>query len=325
MKKMKKFKAGLALFLAAVLLVALFPHDGTIGQKVQAATTMYQTKGTTSSVTVKWTAPSGKTVTSYYIGWANSYDSAYTIAKSKKYPVSKSTTTYTISGLSADAKKYVYVCYTISGSDYVYTLDSCIAKTIAAKITKIQEKYFYVYHSTDKASFSFQWVEKNNVDGYQYQIYNLSGTKLYTGTSSYGSATYDSAKPSLQYKVRVRSYTTINGTKNYSAWSAYMYIVPQPTIKSASISSAGKLTISWYKVSSATSYEIYISQTSPRLGYSKVATVTSASTVKKTIATYKSSKFSKSSTYYVLVRATKKVGSKTYYSGTDYYTEVSPY
>lgn len=39
MKKIRKFKTGLALFSAAVLLVALFPHDGAIGQKTYAATT----------------------------------------------------------------------------------------------------------------------------------------------------------------------------------------------------------------------------------------------------------------------------------------------
>lgn len=330
-RKMKRIKRLIAMFMVAFTIVALVPAVSG-NKKVEAAASAYQTSATTTSVTFKWVKYTGsRTVTAYYIGYAdaeldNSSSIAMDMARSKKISVSATTTAYTLKNLKAGKKYDVVVFYGYNDSygaqtGYHY---SCYCKTLYNKVTGFNLSDYYLPASeTGKASFKVEWLPKKYADGYQFVVYSNGGTQIASKFCSYNYATFDEAKYNASYRVRVRSYIDCNGTKKYSAWSSYYYIVMQPKITSAVINSKGALAIKWDKVTGADSYEVYISTEGGRLGFKKVATVTGTA---KTVATFNSKKFSKTGTYYVVVRAVKKVGSTLkYYSGSDYVLKVSPY
>lgn len=320
---MKKSRRVFALILALCFAITLFPSIGK-SKKAEAATTakLYQTNATTSSVTVKWKAQTG--ATKYYIGWGTSYSAASDLARSKKYPVSKDTLTYTVKNRNAGNEVYVYVYYTTKDSTYLKVVDGIVTKTLSNVVSSFKLSSYFIPQSTNsKASFTVSWRQPGKVDGYQYEIYGASsGSKLVSKTleGSYShSCSYQEAKETASYKTRVRSYVNCNGTKKYSAWSSYYYVIMQPRVTSAKINSNGQLTVKWNKNTYASSYEIWVSDSSVggAIGYKKLGTATGTS---KTFSKFDGAAFSKKKNYYIIVRAVKTLSNnKKVYSGTDYY------
>lgn len=136
------------------------------------------------------------------------------------------------------------IYYTYSGSTSILLHDLCYVWTISAKVTGLRQKSFYVY-SSGKADISFEWVEKTNVSGYQYQVYTNAGTPLTTKATTGNRGYLYNIAGNQQYKVRVRSYIDCNGTNVYSTWSPYIYLVPQPEFTTATVTSSGKLQLQW--------------------------------------------------------------------------------
>ena len=108
------------------------------------------------------------------------------------------------------AGKITYTC-TICGE----TKTSAIAKLGKPSLSKLTK---------GKKSFKATWKAVNNVGGYQIQYATNSkftkGNKTVTvsGVSS-KSKTVKKLKANSTYYVRIRAYKTINGKKQYSAWS----------------------------------------------------------------------------------------------------------
>lgn len=79
------------------------------------------------------------------------------------------------------------------------------------------------------------------------------------------------------------------------------------TLKSVKKAGSGKVKVTWKKVTAATGYELYMSN-SKTAGYKKIATIKKNKTV-----TYTKKGLKKKKTYYFKVRTYRKVGAKYYY------------
>ena len=83
-----------------------------------------------------------------------------------------------------------------------------------------------------KKSFKAKWKAVKSIDGYQIQYSTSSSFKSGSKTvtlSGYSSTskTVKSLKAKKKYYVRIRAYKTINGKKQYSAWSAKKTVTPK--------------------------------------------------------------------------------------------------
>ncbi|MCD8010388.1 MAG: fibronectin type III domain-containing protein [Lachnospiraceae bacterium] len=283
-----------------------------VTRPASAPASVSQTAATTTSITIKWPAASGanRYLVKYY-----PYGSSSSSAKSK----TTTSTKLKITGLSKNTKYYFYVYaqrvssatgYAATTGTYAY---SSALPVLPTKVTGVTWRYDWLNIN----SVSFSCNERASAEGYQYYIYSYSNTskKIKSGTtSSYSSITIDSSKLKQNkfYAIKIRAYITIDGTKKYGDWSSLTYFGSQPkTVKITK--SSGKLKMSWSKVSGATSYTIYVSTSKPSdtSDMTKVKTTTKTS---YTLTKLKKKKISKSKTYYVMIIANRKVGSKTYKS-----------
>ena len=90
-----------------------------------------------------------------------------------------------------------------------------IAKLGSPKLSKVE---------AGRKQFKASWKSIKSIDGYQIQYSSSSsfksGNKTVTVKGSKSSKTVKSLKAKKKYYVRIRGYKTINGKKQYSAWSA---------------------------------------------------------------------------------------------------------
>ncbi|MCD8330805.1 MAG: fibronectin type III domain-containing protein [Lachnospiraceae bacterium] len=283
-----------------------------VTRPASAPASVSQTAATTTSITIKWPAASGanRYLVKYY-----PYGSSSSSAKSK----TTTSTKLKITGLSKNTKYYFYVYaqrvssatgYAATTGTYAY---SSALPVLPTKVTGVTWRYDWLNIN----SVSFSCNERASAEGYQYYIYSYSNTskKIKSGTtSSYSSITVDSSKLKQNkfYAIKIRAYITIDGTKKYGEWSSLTYFGSQP--KTVNISkSSGKLKLSWSKVSGATSYTVYVSTSKPS-STSDMTKVKTTSKTSYTLTKLNKKKISKSKTYYVMVIANRKVGSKTYKS-----------
>ncbi len=169
-------------------------------------------------------------------------------------------------------------------------------------------------------SITLTWSKLSNVTG--YRIYRSTNGKSFSCIVTLKGSdvlryTDKSLTTGKNYYYKVRAYfddTNID-KRYYGAMSDIVKEKPLPgkvTIKSVVNSSAKKATLSWSKVTGASGYEIYQSD-SKNGTYIRVKTVTSGSTLSFTKANLKVGK-----TYYYKMRAYKTVdGSKKYGSYSD--------
>ena len=296
-------------------------------KNVSASSDITQTAATATSITFKWNTPAkssymkSMTITKYEVGIGTTLSLAETNAKKGAKSYGASTHSCTISGLGASREFYVYIRYTynyVSTGGYSYTGSTSYmygtCTTLPAKVKGLSQEPG-IYTTSTKYVY-FDWGKIKSVDGYQYMVYDNSNKVVaskYT-TSASGSFDTSTSTKGAQYKVQVRGYNNINGKKVYGPASELLYIIPQPEIVTANITSANKLSLQWTKVTGVTRYEVFISQTGPRSGYKKVATLKGASNVTTVISNYNSKAFNKQATYYIYVRAVRVVGDRTFYS-----------
>jgi len=274
--------------------------------------TITQTAATTNSITLTWTGVSG--ATKYYV---------YAYKSGVYTKLAAATTNKAVIKNVDKSLEYDYKIFPVRSdgsfeamSDYAtYSLYSWNVRLVPTKITGLNVSYYY---SALKA-IDLNWNAQSNGDGYQIQVYNYNGKKpikTYTVTSKYSSSQYlKNIVNNKFYKVRIRGYAVVNGSKKYGAWSAYKYVAQQTDIyKINRVGSQKKVSLKWDTVKGATNYTIYMS-TKQKSGYKKVTT-----TKKTSLAV---SKFNKKALklnkkYYFYVVANKKVGKTTYKSGATY-------
>jgi len=168
-----------------------------------------------------------------------------------------------------------------------------------------------------------KWNRVESADGYEVIFRTVKGKKVKkeTITSRVERASLSKVKNTMTYTVRVRGYTTLNKQKFYGPWSEKCYLFTSPELKSASRSGAA-IKLVWTPVSGATGYDIYLS-TRPDKGYKKVKTLKGGKKSSVTITKFRSKAISPKKKYYAYVETRKKVGKRTYKSGSKYYLTVA--
>ncbi|MCC8075842.1 MAG: leucine-rich repeat protein, partial [Clostridiales bacterium] len=150
-----------------------------------------------------------------------------------------------------------------------------------------------------------KWSKVTGASG--YYIYR-NGTKVKTITSGSTVSYTDTGAKTNGTKYQYKIYAYNGSTKSAASATKTTYYVSSPTISSLKNSASKKMTVKWGKNTKATGYQIQYSTSSSFSSY-KTVTVTSASTVSKTI-----SSLTKGKKYYVRVRAYKTVSGTKYYS-----------
>lgn len=278
------------------------------------------------------TAPSGEitnfiqkdaTASSVSLSWnkvdnANLYKLEYYDKGNGAY-IEEATTTensYKKSGLNASfisESFQVHACrksqagYVAEGNyDYVSSV-----RTIPGKVTGVRKNEWW--RGKNKNYLYLTWKESTGVKGYQIKVYDTKNKCIDTYNADYNWIYIYELSGKSCATVKIRPYISINGVTKYGAWSSAKNVVPE--VYSQFTKNKSSLSISWQKVTGATGYDIYV-KTAYNGAYKKAASVSSKKNAYK-LTKFKGKKIKSSNTYYVMVVAKQKVGSKTYTSNPD--------
>lgn len=208
---------------------------------------------------------------------------------------------------------------------YCALAEGSIASTaVYLRPGKQKIKFTNLYTGTKTASIYGKIPLDYAAFGAEIKLYNGKGKKFQTIKHSYnlhyagGDVTFSSDKAPANhvYGVKVRLYVTIDGKKQYGAWSDMVYGVPTPSVnvKKVKVRKENALKVTWRKISGATGYDIYAAPNNKsKKSFKKIASV-SAGTKSYTIKKLSGKKIAKKKTYYVYVVAKKKAGNKVWKS-----------
>lgn len=161
--------------------------------------------------------------------------------------------------------------------------------------------------SNSPAGIIFKWKKAANASG--YKIYRRTGnsSKWVNIATVSGSNTLvytdGSVKAGTMYTYTVRAYKG-SALSAYNKNGSRIVRLTAPVQYKPSSKASGKLTVRWKKAAGASSYQIQYAASRSMRGARTVAT----SALTRTLSGLK-----KGSTYYVRIRAYKKVSGKTYY------------
>lgn len=269
----------------------------TVATAPKAPATMTQVAADNTSATVSWAASTG--ATGYLIRFGA------TQATAKDIQVVK-TTSVKLTGLSADSAYYLAVYPIRQVTTSFYASENCVENprvlTTAPAVTGLKLASWDVKSNI----VTLQWNNTAKYEnGYQIEIYKADN-KLVKTYNIYGrrakSKTFilKSIK-NTPFQYRIRTYTFMNGEKQYGAWSDLAFAIPQANVSAAKVSDTS-VKLSWNKVPGAKNYTIYRA-TKDGGKYKKVATTKKASYTVKDLKTYKD--------YFFYVKANKvSIGGK---------------
>lgn len=269
-------------------------------------TELKQTASKKTSVSVSWSASAGAGAYDVYVG---------TSEENMKYNQTVKGTKATIKKLKSNKNYIVKVLpFQVSPSGFRtngFEKANSQVRTIPGKVSGLAVSAW----NYGSANITVEWKEKENIDGYQVKFYNAANKCVKTINTTKETATFKKAEANTNYKVRVRSYITVDGKKKYSAYNTNpVYAISQPQL-TALTQHPGKLAIGWNPVEGATSYSVYVTTTNPNYpaSYVKLADVDKGVT-SYTTSKYGTADITVEENYYVYVVANKKSGSKTYSS-----------
>lgn len=157
-------------------------------------------------------------------------------------------------------------------------------------------------------SIKVSWKKASGVSGYEvYRASSENGRYEKVKTTTASVFVNNNLKTGKTYYYKIKAYKTVDGKKYYSAFSKKVNAKAVPAVPVVKLT-AGKssMKVSWKKVSGADGYQIYRSKTKNGK-YAKIKTASKKST------SYKSINLTAKKTYYVKVRAYKKVNGKNVY------------
>lgn len=261
----------------------------TVATAPKAPTTLTQVAADNTSATISWAASTG--ATGYLIRFGA------TQATAKDIQVVK-TTSVKLTGLSADSAYYLAVYPIRQVTTSFYASENCVENprvlTTAPAVTGLKLASWDVKSNI----VTLQWNNTAKYEnGYQIEIYKANN-KLVKTYNIYGrrakSKTFilKSVK-NTPFQYRVRTYTFMNGEKQYGAWSDLAYAIPQANVSAAKVSN-NAVKLSWTKVPGAKNYTVYRA-TKEGGKFKKVATTKKAAYTVKNLKTYKD--------YYFYVKA----------------------
>lgn len=289
----------------------------TVATAPKAPATMTQVAADNTTATVSWAASTG--ATGYLIRFGA------TQATAKDIQVVK-TTSIKLTGLSADSAYYLAVYPIRQVSDSFYASENCVENprviTTAPAVTGLKLASWDVKSNI----VTLQWDNTAKYEnGYQVEIYKADN-KLVKTYNIYGrrakSKTFilKSVK-NTPFQYRVRTYTFMNGEKQYGAWSELAYAIPQANVSASKVSN-NAVKLSWTKVAGAKDYTVYRAAKDGGK-FKKVGTTKKAS--------YKVNNLSPYTDYYFLVKANKvliggkKRNSTTLADQNDIYVYIQKY
>ncbi|MBQ8198718.1 MAG: fibronectin type III domain-containing protein [Lachnospiraceae bacterium] len=315
MKKENRIMKKILVFAAAFAFCAAL-----LGKPVDTKAATYwadglkQVSATETSITVTWTAVPG------VAGYELRYGTSSNINYSKISCVAAANaTSATLSNLPKNSSLYVFVQPYILVNG-VKSYDGCYDDYIWDAVTLPTAPNNLYADFYTKSSMKLIWGVTSiydNTDGYEVEAYRIKNgktpknpTKRLTSTNPFTNYVSWGGKTAFRYpfKFRVRTYVTINNQKFYSAWSAYKQCIPGASIKkSKRYYGSSSATLTWYKVNSAKSYDVYWATGDYNGPTSKWKRV--KKNVKGTSATVKYSK-SASYNYYYIKPNKVKIGKK---------------
>ena len=227
---------------------------------LSTSTYAYDGKAETPSVTVKVGGKTLKKDTDYTVSYSNNTKVGtakvtitgkgnYTGSVSKTYSIKNNFKKATVSGISTKAFTGKNITQSITvkyngktlknGTDYTVSYSS--NKNIGTATVKIAGKGSYtgtitktfkinpakqeIQKLTAKSkAFFVDWAQKGSATGYEIQYATnskfTSAKKVTITNNKTDKTTVSKLSGKKKYYVRVRSYTTVKGTKYYGAWSA---------------------------------------------------------------------------------------------------------
>lgn len=263
----------------------------------KAPATLTQVAADNTSATVSWAASTG--ATGYLIRFGA------TQATAKDIQVVK-TTSVKLTGLAADSAYYLAV-YPIRQVTTTYRASAnCVENprvlTTAPAVTGLKLASWDVKSNI----VTLQWNNTAKYEsGYQIEVYKADN-KLVKTYNIYGrrakSKTFIlKAVKNTPFQYRIRTYTFMNGQKQYGAWSKLAYAVPQAKVSAAKASDTA-VKLSWTKVNGAKNYTVYRA-TKEGGKFKKVATTKKTTYTVNNLETYKD--------YYFYVKANRvSIGGK---------------
>lgn len=157
--------------------------------------------------------------------------------------------------------------------------------------------------------------------GYEFGIFNQkTGRLVKLDTTTLAGITFYGLSRKNIYIVKARAYAyDTAGNRVYSAWGAGKYFVPQPEVRqTATKVKKNSITLKWSKVTGAKNYTIYMRKRNSGKWY-KVKTVSSKKSSYK-ITRFRGKRFNTHrQNYEVKIKASAKIGGKTYNSTTNNY------
>ena len=170
-------------------------------------------------------------------------------------------------------------------------------------------------------SFAVKWGKLRSAEGYNVSVFKPNTGKWAKYTVDSSKTVYKATKLlwSTEYRVKVRAFVTIDGTKYYGPYSEEISVKTKPAVNKPSVSGYCSLTskpvVTWKKAANAKKYIIYRSVYKDK-GFKKLATVGE----KARSYTDKSAKAHK--TYYYKVRGWRKLSGKDAYSAYSAAVEI---
>lgn len=261
----------------------------TVATAPKAPATMTQVAADNTSATVSWAASTG--ATGYLIRFGA------TQATAKDIQVVK-TTSVKLTGLSADSAYYLAVYPIRQVTTSFYASENCVENPRVLTTAPAVKGLKLASWDVKSNIVTLQWDNTAKYEnGYQIEIYKADN-KLVKTYNIYGrrakSKTFilKSVK-NTPFQYRVRTYTFMNGEKQYGAWSDLAYAIPQANVSAAKVSD-NAVKLSWTKVPGAKNYTVYRA-TKEGGKFKKVATTKKAAYTVKNLKTYKD--------YYFYVKA----------------------
>ena len=192
----------------------------TVASTKPTATILTKVTGGDGSFTAAWNAQ--KDVDGYAVQYAT--NSSFTSCKTVMV-YGDSTTSKTVKDLTAGTYyvrvrtfKTVENSKTYSLASTAMTVKVASAKPVTTTLTKV---------TGGDGSFTAAWNAKQNVDGYAVQYATNSSFTSCKTVMVYGDSTTSKTVKNLTagtYYIRVRTFKTVDGAKNYSLASAYLTI-----------------------------------------------------------------------------------------------------
>lgn len=267
--------------------------------KVPAVEELTQTDATNNSISMSWKAVSG--ATGYDVYRYNSWDNYTKLGDT-------ASTNFTVTGLGASqAFEYFVIAKQRTATGQEAMSDEFKRVTMKTIPNKVLTVAMTNYFSSIRVAY-YGWTDVDKADGYEFQLLDNKGKKLYSTLTTSTSCRIDPFKQGVFIRARARAYIEVNGQKKYGPWSGYNYNATATKLSAKRSKNGKKITLTWKKISGAAGYTVYIS-TKSNSGFKKVKTL-GAKKTKYTITKYGKKKLKKSKRYYIRVEYLTKSGGK---------------